>query len=96
MVVAVETDPTFSPGNPELLFAAPYLGTALGRNRPWDLADDGRFLMIKESATGQEPQLAPQIVVVENWFRELTEDHRFQSSATITEVPPVKAGPTWR
>ena len=73
MVVAVETDPTFSPGNPELLFAAPYLGSALGRNRPWDLAEDGRFLMIKESATGQEPQLAPQIVVVENWFQELIE-----------------------
>ncbi len=73
MVVAVETDPTFSPGNPELLFAAPYRRSALLQNRPWDLGEDGRFLMIKESATGQEPQLAPQIVVVENWFQELIE-----------------------
>ena len=73
MVVAVETEPTFSPGNPELLFAAPYLTARFGLNRPWDLAEDGRFLMIKEGGNGQEPQMAPQIVVVENWFQELTE-----------------------
>ena len=73
MVVAVETEPTFNPGNPERLFAAPYLTNQFGRNRPWDVAPDGRFLMIRRSATGQEPQLAPQIVVVENWFQELAE-----------------------
>ena len=73
MVVAVETEPTFNPGNPEVLFAAPYRAGNFGRNRPWDVARDGRFLMIKAGAPGQETQIAPHIVVVENWFEELTE-----------------------
>ena len=73
MVVAVETEPTLSPGNPEVLFAAPYRPGGGGRNRPWDVAPDGRFLMIKAGAPGQETQIAPHIVVVENWHQELTE-----------------------
>ena len=44
-----------------------------GRGRPWDVAPDGRFLMIKESGTGQELQMAPQINVVLNWHQELLE-----------------------
>ena len=71
MAVAVETEPTLSPGNPEVLFAAPYRAGAVGRNRPWDVARDGRFLMIKTGAPGQETQIAPHIVVVEHWFSEL-------------------------
>ena len=45
-VVAVDTDPVFRPGNTELLFQAPYRSTGRDRARPWDLAADGRFLMI--------------------------------------------------
>ena len=73
MVVAVETEPTFSPGNPEVLFAAPYRRSTPTRSRPWDVAQDGRFLMIKESASGEEIGAGPDIVVVENWFEELTQ-----------------------
>ena len=54
LVVAVNTEPVFGPGNPEALFAAPYLTDLLGRGRAWDVAADGRFLMIKESGSGQE------------------------------------------
>ena len=74
MVVPVETEPTFTPGNPEVLFTAPYRVTARGRGRAWDVADDGRFLMLKQMArdgTGDGPP--PQIHVVQNWFQELTE-----------------------
>ena len=67
--VSVETEPTFRPGNPEVLFAAPY------RSRPgfreWDVAADGRFLMVREGAA--EETTTPHMVVVENWFQELTE-----------------------
>ena len=71
MIVAVETEPTFSPGNPEVLFAAPYRAGAFGRARPFDLSPDGeRFLMIKEAAP-DETDVEPHIVVVENWLEEL-------------------------
>ena len=73
MAVAVETEPTFNPGNPEILFPTPYRAAAFFRNRPWDVAPDGRFLMIKESAPGQATGMAPHVVVVENWFQALAE-----------------------
>ena len=82
MVVGVDSEPSFSAGNPELLFAAPYLRSAWGRNRPWDVAADGRFLMIKESANTQESQLAPQIVIVENCSRNSPGASRFPSNGT--------------
>ena len=71
LVVAVDTEPVFSPGNPEVVLTAPYL-SARGRSRPWDVAADGRFLMIKESGSGQEAGGPSQINVVLNWTEELT------------------------
>ena len=71
LVVAVDTEPVFSPGNPEVLFEAPYRSSAPGRGRPWDVAADGRFLMIKESGSGQEASGPAQINVVLNWAEEL-------------------------
>ena len=70
LVVAVDTEPVFSPGNPEALFAGPYRTDAPGRNRPWDVAADGRFLMIKDSGSGQAGGPS-QINVVLNWTEEL-------------------------
>ena len=68
-VVSVETEPTFRPGNPEVLFAAPY------RSRPafraWDVAADGRFLMVRDGAAGETT--TAHMVVVQNWFEELLE-----------------------
>ena len=62
MAVAVTTEPTFTIGTPEVLFKKPYYRSG-GRN--YDLAPDGRLLMIKQhSAT-------PNIHVVLNWFEEL-------------------------
>ena len=65
MAVAVETEPTFTPGIPEVLFEDPYkTGTA----RHFDIADDGRFLMIKDL-----PASPREIIVVRNWVEELKE-----------------------
>ena len=72
MVVAVDTEPTFNPGNPEVSFATtPYRSSALGRGRPWDIAGDGRFLMVREGAPGQETGPVTEIRVVQSWFPEL-------------------------
>ena len=70
MVVPVETDPTFSAGAPEVLFDQQYYFT--GTRRTYDLAPDGRFLMVKDSAVGDDAEgPAAQIILVQNWFEEL-------------------------
>jgi eukaryotic-like serine/threonine-protein kinase len=57
---------TFSAGTATSLFSGPYYSVQAGRS--YDVATDGRFLMIKNNA----PQaLAPQLVVVINWVEEL-------------------------
>ena len=71
MVVAVETDPAFNPGDPEVLFAAPYRSafTAFS-NRQWDVSREGdRFLMVKEDATLGETQAGPQMILVQKLVR---------------------------
>ena len=71
MVVTVETESTFDAGNPEFLFAAPYITGQALRNRPWDVASDGRFLMVKEQAATDATET--RIHVVLNWDQELLE-----------------------
>ena len=62
MAVALTTEPTFTVGTPEMLFEQPYYRSG---GRHYDLAPDGRLLMIKEhSAT-------LNIHVVLNWLDEL-------------------------
>ena len=70
MAVPVDTEPTFSAGDPEVLFEQQYLD--LQTNRTYDVAPDGRFLMIK-APTDDGSAPAEQIILVENWFQELTE-----------------------
>ena len=66
MVVPVETEPTFSAGDPEPLFEWRY-HTFLA-SRTYDVAPNGqRFLVIKEGAS-DEPL---QIILVQNWTDEL-------------------------
>jgi serine/threonine-protein kinase len=71
MAVSVQTAPTFSAGTPTKLFAwqTPAPG-AWGRT--YDVSPDGqRFLMIKETASGDQPSTLPSIIVVLNWVEEL-------------------------
>ena len=71
MVVPVETDPTFRAGEPEVLFEQQYY-FYLGR-RTYDLAPDGqRFLMVKETPREAEQGPAAQVILVQNWFEELS------------------------
>ncbi len=75
MTVGVETDPTFKPGNPKILFKGKYLFSSNGYVF-WDISPDGkRFLLLKPSASaGTAPAEAghrPKINIVLNWFEEL-------------------------
>jgi copper chaperone CopZ len=73
MVVAIETEPAFAAGNPEVLFCGEYL-MASSIVSPYDISPDGRrFLMIKEDSQAREAAeavVAPpttELIVVENW-----------------------------
>ena len=64
MAVSVPPGPTFSPSDPRPLFALK--GFRAARNRPqYDVAPDGRFVMIRE------PGSAGSLVYAEHWFDEL-------------------------
>ncbi|MDA2939052.1 hypothetical protein MYX75_12425, partial [Acidobacteria bacterium AH-259-A15] len=68
MVVRIETEPTFRPGSPEILFTGRYSG----RGRNYDISPDGqRFLMIKRGRQTEEASAPTQLIVVLNWFEEL-------------------------
>jgi serine/threonine-protein kinase len=70
MVVSIQTDPSFTVGNPEVVFEGPYLGAVSEafNARAYDVSPDGeRFLMIRPL----ESAVVPEIVIVQNWLEEL-------------------------
>jgi serine/threonine-protein kinase len=69
MVVDVETKSGFSAGKPRVLFDVGSYSPTPATFPNYDVAPDGRFLMLKPSE--QQGQAATQINVVLNWFEEL-------------------------
>jgi hypothetical protein len=62
MAADISTKPVFTAGRPKRLFEGSYLqGTG-----SYDVAPDGRFLMIKD-----EGRSLTDLVLVQNWFTEL-------------------------
>jgi hypothetical protein len=68
MVVPVlETEPTFSAGDPAVVVDTSYAFAFGAGGRNYDIHPDGqRFLMVKEASTADS-----QIILIENWFDEL-------------------------
>lgn len=77
MVVDIEAEPTFRPGNPKILFQETYFSPSVLQVRltNWDIHPDGkRFLMIKQFQTTDEESaggIPHKFIVVTNWFEEL-------------------------
>jgi serine/threonine-protein kinase len=72
LAVPVEPGQSFRPGAPTELFAGSYFyGATVAAPDVYDVAADGRFLMIKQLETPDEGQTEPEIIMVENWFEEL-------------------------
>jgi eukaryotic-like serine/threonine-protein kinase len=66
------SDSTLVVGAPKTLLESSYFADAgPAPGRPYDLAPDGRFLMIKEDATNNQGASPATITVVQNWFEEL-------------------------
>ena len=68
--VTVTGEPTFSAGEPKVLFTGEYdYGFA---DPHWDISSDGQqFLMMKQVGQPERQFEDTQLVVVENWFKEL-------------------------
>jgi serine/threonine-protein kinase len=63
---------TWKTGTPKVLFRGPYLIREGSLGRQFDVAPDGRFLMLKREATGELPHL----VIVQNWVTDLARQVR--------------------
>ena len=71
MRVEIDTDPTFRPGTPAVLFEGPYrlgIGPAM---HSFDISSDGRFLMLREGTGVDTSADDPHVVVVQSWSDEL-------------------------
>jgi serine/threonine-protein kinase len=72
MSVAVQTGDDFSFGTPvELFVTAPFFTVPTPATRTYDVARDGRFLMIQTTTGAGEPTKLGSFVVVQNWIEEL-------------------------
>jgi Tol biopolymer transport system component len=68
--VPVQSGATLVAGVPQVLFEFPML-TPLGGNRPYDIAPDGRFLIIRSGQADPDVGPASTLILVQNWFEEL-------------------------
>ena len=75
MRVEVEKEPTFNPGNPEVIFEGRYLGVLPANGIPYDVHPDGqRFLMMKGPGSdigSGTTESSRKINIVLNWDEEL-------------------------
>jgi len=71
MAAAVETGAEFSFATPQELFKGNYLSNAAPGARGYDVAHDGRFLMILPQADESRAPVLGSIVVVQNFTEEL-------------------------
>jgi serine/threonine-protein kinase len=68
--VPVQSGTTLVAGRPQVLLE-PTMIPAEGGDQSYDVAPDGRFLIIREEGTGTNGGTAPALMLVQNWFEEL-------------------------
>ena len=71
MATSIQTSPSFSRSTPEMLFEGDYLTSINARQ--YDVAPDGRFVMMKAGDQTGGDVRRPRITVVLDWFEELLE-----------------------
>jgi hypothetical protein len=70
--VGVERAPTWASTTPTTLVKEGYYLNPFGNgSRPYDIAPDGQFLMIKEGGAADQTDAAPKVIVVQHWYEEL-------------------------
>jgi Tol biopolymer transport system component len=71
MAVALQTEAELEFDPAEQLFAEPFSNNVSPTTHSYDVAPDGRFLMIQPAGRSVDGQSLPSIVVVQNWLTEL-------------------------
>jgi hypothetical protein len=68
--VPVQAGESVVAGRPDMLFefAMPTAGAGA---RPYDVAPDGRFVMIRSGETDAGGAAASTLILIQNWFEEL-------------------------
>jgi eukaryotic-like serine/threonine-protein kinase len=66
---AVQSGTTLAAGTPQMLFETAMFVTAGGR--PYDIAPDGRFVIIRSGQAAAGGGTASNLILVLNWFEEL-------------------------
>jgi hypothetical protein len=94
----VQSGTTVVAGRPQVLFEFATVRPGLGF-RPYDIAPDGRFLIIGSGQAEAGVGTEPQIVVVQNWFEELkrlvpvSQRPLWANSAELLLTPPRRKAP---
>ena len=70
LAVPVRSGTTLVVGRPQVLFEFAMLVSTTGQ-RPYDLAPDGRFVVIRSVQEETGSSAAPNLIVVQHWFEEL-------------------------
>ena len=68
--VPVQSGTTLVAGRPQVLFESAALAVG-GGSRPYDIAPDGRFLIIRSGQADAGGGPASNLILVQNWFEEL-------------------------
>jgi Protein kinase domain/WD40-like Beta Propeller Repeat len=69
-VVPVQSGTTLVAGRPQVLFETAMIVPPVG-SRTYDLAPDGRFIVIRPAEEKTGRGAAPSLILVQNWFEEL-------------------------
>ena len=72
LAVPIQSGDSLVAGRPEVLFEKVHPEIEIGW-RPYDVSPDGRFAMITSGDTGSDTDAAPNVILIQNWFQELTE-----------------------
>jgi Tol biopolymer transport system component len=70
LAVPVQSGTTLVAGRPQVLFEFAMLPVT-GGNRPWDLAPDGRFVIIGSGQAEAGGSAPANLILVQHWFEEL-------------------------
>jgi hypothetical protein len=68
--VPVQAGTTLVAGRPKLLFEFAMLAS-VGSARPYDVAPNGRFVVVQSGGPNADGGPASTLVLVQNWFEEL-------------------------
>ena len=69
LAVDMQSGTTHIPGRPQVLFTLPMV--AFPGGRPFDIAPDGRFLIVRSAQTEAAGGPSSNMILVQNWFEEL-------------------------